>query len=544
MPLHERRRRGDARRAENLFLAAAFALFSASTVAWTFLDRTPPVWDPSDHIRWAYDYYAALSRADLAGIFSGLFSERHPYPPLVHLAGALAFLALGASRLTSVLPNLVFLAGLMIAVRSAGDRLYPDALLPIGRFALRPGAAAAVVAASYHFPAWLLHDAFLDFPLTALVAIALAVLIRSENFDSRRYALAFGAAAGLGMLAKQTFAFFFILPGIDAVIHAVNAARRGNRRPLLNLLLMVGAAGAAAAVWYGPHLDDVVEIYRTNRMNADLENEAGLWTGRSLGYYWYVLLGLQMQIPLGLAFLGGAAWSIRRAAAHRVLYLSIASGILAFTIIANKDARYTVPVLPAAALLSTCWIGDRRIPARIQRGLAGLLLAFSLLTFANAQWPGAWNLVPGLLRAAPFEFDHRPLTQGWGIEDSLQVISRESSRHRPRVGVIANLPHLNPSSVAAYARLLAVPDNAGPSVEVDWLTAEAALERLESCDFLIARTDIEGAARITPGETAFLEWIAGRPDRFAPLARFPLPEGYGTVTVFRNGGEESRRSGN
>jgi 4-amino-4-deoxy-L-arabinose transferase-like glycosyltransferase len=75
----------------------------------------------------------------------------------------------------------------------------------------------ALIAACYHFSAWLMHDAFLDFPLTAAVTVSFALLIRADDFRVRRYAVAFGVSAGLGLLVKQTFAFF-VLPALYVVI--------------------------------------------------------------------------------------------------------------------------------------------------------------------------------------------------------------------------------------------------------------------------------------------------------------------------------------
>src|SRR5919204_3986762 len=54
----------------------------------------------------------------------------------------------------------------------------------------------------------------LDPPLTAMVALALYLLIRSEFFAQRRYALAFGVVCGLGMLTKWTFVLCLALPAV------------------------------------------------------------------------------------------------------------------------------------------------------------------------------------------------------------------------------------------------------------------------------------------------------------------------------------------
>src|SRR5262249_4406914 len=236
-------------------------------------DRTPPPWDPSDHIRYAYDYYRLLAHADFSGFAKEFFSNRHYYAPFVHLIGAAVFLIVGASRLTGILVNLLSLAAMLWAVAGISRRLYSPAAsrdtssTPPVALSVLP----ALIAACYHFSAWLMHDAFLDFPLTAAVAVSFATLVRADDFRSRRDAILFGIAAGAGMLVKQTFAFFFVLPAVYLTIRVLWTR---DRRAILNLALAGVVALLIAAVWYAPHVQDVIAIYRENQRAASSENEA------------------------------------------------------------------------------------------------------------------------------------------------------------------------------------------------------------------------------------------------------------------------------
>src|SRR5262249_38667328 len=147
--------------------------------------RTPPPWDPADHLTAAYDYAQPLAHGNLAAFAREFFVEHHYYAPLVHLATGFFYLVLGPSRLSGIAVNLLAAAVLLYSVYWIGDRLYGTSLATEsltdskreerGRsgtklFGVSAGVLAAVLATSYHFPAWLLHDAFLDYPLTAIVA--------------------------------------------------------------------------------------------------------------------------------------------------------------------------------------------------------------------------------------------------------------------------------------------------------------------------------------------------------------------------------------
>src|SRR6185369_15574486 len=111
-------------RPERLLLGLVFIVLSMSTIVWTLRDRTPPAWDPSDHLRYAYDYYRPLAHADFTGFARDFFTTRHYYAPFVHLVSAGVFLVLGASRLAGIAVNLLSLASLLWAVAWISRRAY------------------------------------------------------------------------------------------------------------------------------------------------------------------------------------------------------------------------------------------------------------------------------------------------------------------------------------------------------------------------------------------------------------------------------------
>ena len=556
----------------------------------------------------AYDYYQPLAHGNLGAFGKGFFVQPHYYAPLVHLVNAVFFLILGASRLSGAGVNLVSLAVLLASVYWIGRRLYQKeaagedgAGRQLGdrpqesantRF-ISTAAVAAVLAACYHFPAWLLHDAFLDFPLIAIVAASFALLIRAGEFKHRRDALAFGAVAGLGFLTKQTFAFFFVLPGLYVALRVIVSR---DWRAIMNLALAVLLLCAIAAVWYLPHLKDVIEIYRVNQRAAIDEHEAPVFTFLGSVTYLHGLLSDQIQIIFGLLFVLGLIYSlVRRRKESLMLYLWLLSGIAGFTLIANKDMRYTVPVLPAVALISVCWISDRgsararlaaaslkpsgsRVarllrwrPFALRAALASIL-AWSFVSFFNAQWPRAGS---GYYINTPhfqwmvfsrnyFGFDHRPLSADWGVPESVRAVAHSwespapnagnwrgrppgpgtvepphdqgtnlPNNRAPTLGVVVNLPYINPSTVALYARLLAPGRASLPLVNVDWLVADSARGRLKDCDYLLVRTGLDHADWVGPNEKEIQDLILSSPDGFTKVASFPIPLQDAEAVVYR-----------
>lgn len=532
---------------DKLLLASIFVVLSASTILWTLRDRTPPAWDPSDHLRYAYDYYRLLAHADFTGFAREFFTARHYYSPFVHLVSAAVFLMFGASRLTGVVVNLLSLAALLWAVAWISRRLYAKAHV-IGESGdeLRQqpvllSTLPALLAACYHFSAWLMHDAFLDFPLTAAVTVSFAFLIRADDFRVRRDALAFGAAAGIGMLVKQTFAFFFVLPAVYVVIRVLWTR---DRRAILNLALAAVVLILVAAIWYGPHLQDVIAIYRENRQAALNENEAPVFSFDSNFFYIHALISMQMQAPLAVIFAAGLVYSLARCRKQSMLlYLWILSGIACFALVANKDVRYTAPVLPAAALISVCWLREfkpraasvktaaRKAGGALKAAPLAAIAAWALVSFFNSQWPrDGWGTAIDTPRYRwmvfarnYYGFDHRPLDDDWSVPDIVRVLSNARTAQPPVLGVVVNLPYLNPSSVALYSRLLSNQRAGASLIDVRWVVEPSMIDRIGDCDYVLVRTGLDKADWVASVEREVEQLIRGAPDEFTRAASFPIP---------------------
>ena len=138
---------------------------------------------------------------------------------------------------------------------------------------------------------------YLDFALTALVALDLALLLGSERFARRWPALGFGLVLGLAFWVKWTAAAFVIGPLIYMVLRAevLQYAWRHPRALLprwrwLALALVGGAA--AIALWLGL-AQDVVATLRLGWLLAPL---LGVLLGGVL-YTLFVPTGVQADGP-------------------------------------------------------------------------------------------------------------------------------------------------------------------------------------------------------------------------------------------------------
>jgi hypothetical protein len=348
------------------------------------------------------------------------------------------------------------------------------------------------------------------------------------------------------MLVKQTFAFFFVLPALYVVTRVLWTR---DRRAILNLALASVGLILVAAIWYEPHLHDVIAIYRENRQAAVNENETPLFSFDSKLFYVHALISTQMQLPLAVIFAAGLVYSMVRCRKQSlILYLWILSGIACFTLVANKDARYTAPVLPAAALISVCWLREfkprastvhtatRKGAGALKAALAAATAAAAFMSFWNAQWPRAgWGTTIDTprYRWKYYGFDHRPLDDDWSVPEIVDAVSKRQTAPPPVLGVVVNLPYLNPSSVALYARLLTNQRAAPPLIDVRWVVEPSMLDRLDDCDYILVRTGLDKADWVASVESDVEQLIRDHPDQFIRDAGFPIPLTDAEAVVYR-----------
>jgi hypothetical protein len=104
---------------------------------------------------------------------------------------------------------------------------------------------------------------------------------------------------------------------------------------------------------------------------------------------------------------------------------------------------------------------------------------------------------------------------------------------RPTLGVVVNLPYLNPSSIALEARLMS-PRRAGPPViRVEWIVVESAIDRIERCDYVLVRTRLERAEWSSTAERQVQSLINAHPEQFTRVASFPLPLQEAEAIIYR-----------
>jgi hypothetical protein len=486
-----------------LLLVLLFSLLCAVTAAWVSIDRRPPEWDHANHLERAVECYRILSEPDHDRLRE-ILDVSSFYPPIVPCAAGLLYFAFPIAPLTAQAVMLGFLALGLAAIFALGRHLFDSAT----------GLLAAFFFGTAPFVVFSLTNFQLDLPLASMVAAALYALVRSEGFRRPGWCVTLGLALGLGMVTKPPFAGYVLPAFCWALWQALRSPDRRRRLGWLVVTLVIGVA--IALPWYGPRILGLpMQAANRSFKNAAAEGQAAYLSSESLLYYPRTLPS-QLGALASLLFLAGV-WAVRRYRASRAfLWLSGVVPFVMFSMIQNRNLRYTLPILPAAALLAA--VGARALPPAWRRVGVWVcvvvgLVQVSMSAFAVPIPPR----VPGL--SLPLAIYQPPSRADWAHEAVIADLVRASGGRPATVAVVPNYNFFSVSNFRYDAARLGLPFRmtrawSGPPLGVD---------------FVILKTGSQGPSWTSQK----LEKLSGALDGGDPylaalypvIGEYPLPDG-------------------
>jgi len=365
----------DRDRAWAIGAALLVVAFMAITCWWVSRDRGVPFGDAASDLFTTVSYRDLIERGEL----SELWRRSGYYPPTTYLVGALATFAGGLNAAAPVLAqNVVYVPLLGLGVYHAGR-------LVAGRQA---GFLAVLFALGSPLLIEQFHVFMKDAPQTALVALAIWLVLASDRFERLPASIAAGVACGVGVASKEQFPLFVI--GLVAVVLARGGWR--NWRGLGGFALALAVVGAP---WYLVNFSELGDYASAGLANANLPGRGRppLLSLANLSWYLWALVNAVLFVPLfAFAAVGvvravaGIAQRLRDAAdrARGDVRLELLAGLLvawvAITLTPHHDMRYAMPLVPYLAVLGTGWIvGLPRPGRRVATGALALAAAATTL---------------------------------------------------------------------------------------------------------------------------------------------------------------------
>ncbi len=316
-----------------------------------------------------------FNRFNLSQLFEYIFTYRF-YPPLVYWNASIYLSLFGFSIPTAILSNFTFLLILSYSTYELGKEFWSKSV----------GLLATVFLLATPMFVSQFKEFQIDAPLSAMVALALVLLIKTREFSSEKRSIVFGIVFGLGLLTKWTFLLFMILPLFTALFLTLRSVINKKRElfRVRNAIFSGLVAYLVSGFWYLSNLRNLRIDVVASLQSGIKEGDPLVGSLESNLYYFFNLINSQLYLVPVLFFLTGLFFLYYKRDAinlRKNLYLLtfIFGAVLIFTFLRNKDARYTLPILSAVAVVSTFWLNFLKEKQRLV--LSILLIGYSILTF-------------------------------------------------------------------------------------------------------------------------------------------------------------------
>lgn len=409
-------------RSDYVLIGIVLLGITIANLVWILAETRPPHWDMGRHLWTSLNYLDLLNNGKLYPLLANYFY----YPPIIYLTSLPFYILFGVSVPSAVMSNTVFLTIGSLSMYGIGKRLS-------GR---RTGLLAALFLLCSPMMATQFKEFQVDAPLTAVVALTIYLLIRSREFISTKTSLVLGVAVGLGFLTKWTYGFVIITPlALAGVIALVKAYQEKSLLRIKNIVIFVVSAYVTASIWYVTNLHQIFIDLTQNGVAAGAREGdplVGSFTS-NIWYGWNLLSNQLYIIPFIFLIIGMVCMFVKKENAWKNRYpIALAVGtLLFFTLLRNKDARYTLPAMVGFSVIATYWISqlkEVRLKTAVSLGLVSYLaITFYLVSFDSSFLPNQIVLTKGTLPITAYAqkgyIIGAPSHENWQLEAIFKNVS-------------------------------------------------------------------------------------------------------------------------
>ncbi len=362
------------------FLYGLIFFHLVANIIWLVIDKTPPAWDQAAHIR-----SVVMAREWLSGGLSVSFVELlksfYAYPPLIYFLASIwtFFSGLGIDQV-SFSNSLFFVLTILGVYKLAGDVW--NRKVAIG---------AAIIFSFMPVVYDISRNFLLDLPLTVWVVWGIWFWIKSDGLKKEKYSWGWWGMLILSSLTKLNGFIYFAPMGIISLVRIL----KNSDSKRLKKLVLGGIVWILLVSWWWLANWDNIYNYLTGLagQGEPLTDPMNLLSWQTWIHYIRLFVQHQAQpIPAIIFFVCLWQWLTRWKEAsfsksEKDLTWWLLAVYVIFTIINNKDFRFTLPALPIVAMIMAVEIEKlKNIPQKI---VIFLLAFFWGMVFVNNSfsWP-------------------------------------------------------------------------------------------------------------------------------------------------------------
>lgn len=335
--------------------AALLALaFAGLLFQWLLLDNRVPAMDEANGILHGFSYADLLHHPKLWNLhwWHQFLTVNQFYPPAAYILSGLLKLVLGPARWVD---SLLFVA-LNLATSLS---LYSTTRALTGKGSA--GIAAILILNLFPHVTLLSHFYLLDYPLVAMVSLALWSIVWFRQAPTFKRAIVTGAAIGAACLTKQIAGAFLALPILFLAAETIrDNIRTRNFRSTQMLATMVAVAGILFLPWLMVNASALRAIADYNSAHMA---PVSFWQSVSANFAVYSTAIIHTMSPCLFAFLLLALVLAARSGNRLLLIpaLSAIGGLMMISCITVTPPldRYVTPALISAAIY--CGYGLARL---------------------------------------------------------------------------------------------------------------------------------------------------------------------------------------
>ena len=471
------------------FLLAIILWIFGGNLIWMLLDIRPPSYDQGLHLFRTFNYWEAMSSGS-ADWWQDMLNVEPFYPPFYHLSLIPLSLVFGFTLDTGVIGNSFYMVIMALSVYGIGRILYSR----------NAGLLAALLVSCYPVIVMLSREYIISVMLTSMTTLAYYLFLKSENFENKKYSILFSFIYATGLMVKWTF-FIYILP---AVLMGLWGGKIGFRDRIIQFSYYIGMIAALLIVpffiliigeqrWIPLALEFLLILALVKsfpRVSLSSQKAINLISLSVISvlicFPWYahnlinILIGLskfafpgfdphgrdvtwsyyiealkgQLGWPLLVIFTASfISYIFKKDRFSWLLFGWIIFPLIIFTFVDNKGARYTMPSLPAIALITAVVLTQVK-----NISLRKVLYSFTgMITLATILYNG---FIPKPDFLPYFGRTNHPITQSWSINKILDDIIEEAKPEKGEhlvVRTLANFAYFQRGAFRDFAALRKLP---------------------------------------------------------------------------------------
>jgi len=387
-------------------------------IIWLLLDKNPPAWDQAAHIR-SIILVNQWTRGEFWGSLVDLIRTFGGYPPLIYGIGGFWSLIVGVGVGQITFINTIFLVGAIIGVyKLSGNKILPAIL-----FSLLPVIGD------------ISRNMLLDLPLLVWVVWGLYFWEKKNDW---------------GLLIMLILASLTKLNGFIYFVPIVLMGYWRNPKKII----VGGLIYAVAVGWWWVINWQGIYQYLTGLAGSGekLTDPMNLWQWQTWWHYFKLFFLHQVGPIVALVFL-----FFGKKENKKLIWWTILVYVM-FTVIKNKDFRFTMPLLVPVAI----WLGAIKFKKIF------LYIFIFYLTFSYVENTFNWPLKKPVVLATPtflmgeirwINFSDYPVrefrTTVWPQKEIITDLGRESKEQnrKLRILVLINKEEINDNNLAMYKEL-------------------------------------------------------------------------------------------